>query len=123
MHVAHLMVLIAALLPYATVGGAKSMKGYDNSKPRDSLSTLDGWRARANWAHQNGFEAFPMFAAAVILAEMSHAPQAMIDILATVFVVVRLLYVGAYLANTATVRSLIWGVGFGCTIWLFALSV
>jgi uncharacterized MAPEG superfamily protein len=117
------MVLIAALLPYATVGGAKSMKGYDNRKPRDSLSMAEGWRARANWAHQNGFEAFPAFAAAVILAEMSHAPQAMIDILSTAFVVVRLLYVGAYVANTSAIRTLIWGAGFGCTIWLFALSV
>jgi len=123
MHIAHLMVLIAAALPYLTVGGAKSQKGYDNAQPRQFLGTLQGWRARAHWAHQNGFEAFPAFAAAVILAELAHAPQGRIDALATAFVVLRLAYTAAYLGNAASVRSLLWGLGFGATIWLFILAI
>jgi uncharacterized MAPEG superfamily protein len=123
MHFAHIMVLIAAVLPYATVGGAKSVPGYDNTKPRDSLATLAGWRARANWAHQNHFEAFAPFAAAVILAEISAAPQHRIDVLAAVFVAARLAYTAAYLTNAATLRSLIWMVGFVAVIWLFALAI
>ena len=37
----------------------------------------------------NGFEAFPLFAAAVIVAQILQAPQARIDILALVFVAAR----------------------------------
>jgi uncharacterized MAPEG superfamily protein len=123
MHFAHIMVLVAALLPYATVGGAKSMPGYDNTKPRDSLAGLAGWRARANWAHQNHFEAFAPFAAAVILAELSHANQGRIDMLAGAFIAIRLAYTFAYVSNAASVRSLIWMLGLVCVIWLFALSI
>jgi uncharacterized MAPEG superfamily protein len=123
MHFAHVMVFIAAMLPYATVGGAKSVPGFDNTKPRDSLAALAGWRARANWAHQNHFEAFAPFAAAVILAEISGAPQRRIDVLAAAFVAARLAYTVAYLTNTATLRSLIWMVGFVAVIWLFALAI
>ena len=123
MNIAHLMVLIAALLPYLTVGGAKAQPAYDNSKPRDSLATLAGWRARANWAHQNHFEAFAPFAAAVILAEISHASQSRIDALAVAFVAVRVAYTAAYLGNAASVRTLIWMAGLACVVWLFVLSI
>jgi uncharacterized MAPEG superfamily protein len=123
MNIAHLMVLIAALLPYLTVGGAKAQPNYDNSQPRSSLATLAGWRARANWAHQNHFEAFAPFAAAVILAELAHAPQGRIDALAVAFIVIRLAYTAAYLGNAASVRSLIWMAGLACVVWLFVLSI
>ena len=123
MNIAHLMVLIAALLPYLTVGGAKAQPAYDNSKPRDSLATLTGWRARANWAHQNHFEAFAPFAAAVILAEISHASQSRIDALAVAFVAIRVAYTAAYLGNAASVRTLIWMAGLACVVWLFVLSI
>ena len=119
MNIAHLMVLIAALLPYLTVGGAKAQPAYDNSKPRDSLATLAGWRARANWAHQNHFEAFAPFATAVILAEIAHASQSRIDALAVAFVVVRLLFVVAYLGNRSTLRTLLWNLGFAINAALF----
>ena len=123
MNIAHLMVLIAALLPYLTVGGAKAQPAYDNSKPRDSLATLAGWRARANWAHQNHFEAFAPFAAAVILAEMAHAPQDQINLFAMIFIAIRVLYTAIYLANIAALRSVVWMAGIACVIRLFAFAV
>jgi uncharacterized MAPEG superfamily protein len=123
MNTAHLMVLIAALLPYATVGGAKAQPAYDNSKPRDYLARLEGWRARANWAHQNHFEAFAPFAAAVILAELAHAPQGRITMLAVAFVLIRLVYTALYLANAASLRSVVWMAGLACVVWLFVLSI
>ena len=86
---AYWMLLVAALLPYFTVGLAKS-GGFDNHAPRPSLEGLRGWRRRAVWAHQNHFEAFPAFAAAVIVAELVHAPQSRIDLLAGIFVLLRL---------------------------------
>jgi uncharacterized MAPEG superfamily protein len=123
MNIAHLCVLIAALLPYLTVGGAKAQPGYDNAAPRSFLGKLDGWRARANWAHQNHFEAFAPFAASVILAELAHAPQGRVTMLSVAFVVLRVIYTAIYIAGAATLRSVIWGCGLACVIWLFILAI
>ena len=123
MNIAHLCVLVAGALPYVTVGGAKARPGYDNAAPRAYLSGLEGWRARANWAHQNHFEAFAPFAAGVILAELAHANQARIDTLALIFVALRIAYTFIYIADVATVRSLIWAGGVACVAWLLLLSL
>ena len=123
MHFAHLMVLIAAVMPVLTVGGAKAVPGYDNSQPRPSLAKLAGWRARANWAHENHFEAFAPFAAAVILAEISQAPVDKINLRAGIFIAARVAYTVAYLANAASLRSLIWMLGLASVVSLFALSL
>jgi uncharacterized MAPEG superfamily protein len=119
---AYWMLLAAALLPYFTVGLAKS-GGFDNRAPRPGLDSLTGWRRRADWAHRNHFEAFPAFAAAVIVAELAHASQGRIDLLAGVFVVLRLIYTALYLADQATLRSIVWSLGIVAVIWLFVLGV
>ncbi len=123
MNIAHLCVLVAALLPVLTVGSAKAQPGYDNAAPRAFLGRLEGWRARANWAHQNHFEAFPPFAAGVILAELAHASQARIDMLAVAFVALRVLYTFIYISNVAALRSLVWAGALGCSVWLIVLSL
>ena len=113
-------VLIAGLLPYAAtltakIGGTR----FDNANPRDWLGNQSGFRRRANAAQLNSFEAFPLFAAAVIVAEMQGAPQARIDLLALVFVVARIAYLGLYLADLATLRSLAWFVGIASAVAIF----
>jgi uncharacterized MAPEG superfamily protein len=113
-------VLIAALLPYgatlaAKIGGEK----FDNSNPRDWLGQQAGHRRRANAAQLNSFEAFPLFAAAVIVAHLTGAPQLRVDVLAISFVVARLCYIGFYIADIATLRSLAWFVGIGSAIAIF----
>ena len=120
---AYWMLLVAALLPYVTVGLAKSGGGFDNHAPRPGLDSLTGWRRRADWAHRNHFEAFPAFAAAVIVAELAHAPQNRIDVLAGIFVLLRLVYTALYLADQATLRSIVWSLGLVSVIWLFVLGV
>jgi uncharacterized MAPEG superfamily protein len=122
MHFSYWMVLAAALMPYLTVGGAKGQKGYDNNRPRSYMARLEGWRARANWAHQNHFEAFPAFAAAIIIAQLKGTPQHVIDLLAGIFILARIAYTAAYLGNQASLRSLIWFLGMVCTIALFVVS-
>jgi uncharacterized MAPEG superfamily protein len=119
---AYWMLLVAALLPYFTIGLAKS-GGFDNHAPRPSLESLAGWRRRAVWAHHNHFEAFPVFAAAVIVAELEHASQSRIDLLAGIFVLLRLIYTALYLADQATLRSIVWSLGLVVVIWLFVLGV
>lgn len=119
---AYWMLLAAALMPYLTVALAKS-GGVDNRAPRPGLESLTGWRRRADWAHRNHFEAFPAFAAAVIVAELAHAPQTRIDLLAVIFVLLRLVYTALYLADQATLRSGTWSLGLLTVIWLFALGI
>lgn len=114
------MVLAAAVLPYLCTAGAKfGGRGYDNADPRGFLSRLTGWRARADGAQRNGFEAFAPFAAAVLLAQQAGAPQGRTDALAVAFVVVRVLYVAVYIAGVAWLRTLMFGLGFLCVILLF----
>jgi uncharacterized MAPEG superfamily protein len=125
MHFAYWMILVAAFLPGATMGMAKGAAGkkYDNARPRAWAENLEGWMRRADWAQRNHFEAFPAFAAAVIVAELTQVPQARIDLLAGLFIAVRLVYTGLYLANQASLRTLVWLVGAGIIIALFVSGV
>jgi uncharacterized MAPEG superfamily protein len=118
-------VFIAAVLPYAATGIAKAggrMPVKANHQPRIWLESLSGLPKRAHWAQLNGFEVFPAFAAAVIVCQIQHAPQARVDQLAMAFIAFRLVYLLCYLADWARLRSLIWFGGTVCTIWLFLLN-
>ena len=117
------MILVAAMLPYVTTALAKSGGGYDNRSPRDWVGTLEGWRRRADAAHRNHFEAFPIFAAAVLVATLAHAPQGRVDLLAGAFVALRVVYTGMYVADWAAMRSLIWAAGLLCILGLFVAGV
>lgn len=130
MTIAQWCVLAACLLPILTVGAAKvslsrvprKQGGYDNFNPRAWEDKLDGWHGRAHAAQMNGFEALPLFIAGVLFAQIGGAEQARIDLLAMAFIAARLLYTWAYLADRATLRSLIWAVGLALSIALLALG-
>ena len=122
MTTAYWCVLIAGLLPYIAVTLAKAQPGFNNRAPRPWLEKQTGWRCRAYWAHLNGFEAFPLFAAAVVIAHLAHAPQQRIDVLAGSFVALRVVYIALYLADMAGARSVIWAAAFGCVVGLFVIS-
>ena len=98
-----------------------SYQKYDNAKPRDPAFYEDAIRARALGAHLNGIEAFPFFAAAVLLAEFRLGPQHLIDELAVLFLIVRIAYVFTYLGNRPTLRSILWSLGFAINIAIFFL--
>lgn len=120
MTIAFWCVLAAALMPYLWVGIAKfSVRGYDNAAVRDFEDRLNGMPKRAHWAHLNSFEAFPFFAAGVIIATIGGADAARIDLLAMSFVGLRLAYGAAYLANQATLRSLIWLASMVTVVLMF----
>ncbi|NMM10449.1 MAG: glutathione metabolism protein [Polaromonas sp.] len=114
--VAYWCVLIAALLPIVCAGIAKSGMmstspregGYDNNNPRSWLARQTDWRARANAAQANTFEALPFFFAAVIIAHLLQADQTRLDILALMFIVLRIAYIMMYVADWAKARSLLW---------------
>src|SRR5215208_8363925 len=114
--VAYWCVLAAALLPMACAWMAKSQGigkprregGFDNHDPRGWLARQTDWQARANAAQANSFEALPLFIGAVIIAHQLGAPQTRLDILAVLFVTLRLIYIAMYVAGLPTTRSAIW---------------
>lgn len=122
---AYWCVLVGALMPFvwtisAKAGGKRKMMISENSAPRAFLDKLDGRQKRADWAQQNAFEAFPAFAAAVIIAQLSGgAEQTTINTLAGIWVLARFAYGIVYMADLATLRSLVWFVALGCVVGLF----
>ena len=114
-------ILVAALIPYAFTVAAKTAR-YDNRHPRVYLDGLDGWRQRAHWVQLNGYEAFPPFAAGVLVAHVAGAPQGAADLLAVTFCIARIVYGLLYLANKAAMRSLVWFIGICAVVGLFVIS-
>lgn len=123
MTVALWAILAASLLPILCAGIAKwGASGFDNAAPRDWIERQASWRRRADWAQRNHLEVFPPFAAGVIVATLAHAPQGTLDLLAALFVLLRLAYTGAYIANRPTLRSALWSFGFACVIGLYVIA-
>ncbi|MEC7119217.1 MAG: MAPEG family protein [Pseudomonadota bacterium] len=115
--------LVACLLPFSFTLIAKIAGGFkpsDNQNPRLMLAKLpNGLAARAHAAQLNSFETLPVFLAAVLMAQYMIVPQAVINNLAIAYVLLRVLYGIAYLANWASFRSVIWFLGLACPILLF----
>jgi uncharacterized MAPEG superfamily protein len=121
MTIAELCLPVVVLLTILSIAPAKlsGVREYDNANPRDPRFYTPGLRARSLGAHLNGYEAFPFFAAAVILAEMRSVPQGTVNALAVAFVAVRVVYVLLYLGDRPSLRSLVWSIGFVCNLALF----
>ena len=110
---------LLTIVPIKWIG----FRDYDNSKPRDPAFYHDAIRSRALGAHQNGIEAFPFFAVAVLLAEFRAAPQNLINELAILFLIVRIAYVLTYVGNRPSLRSILWNVGFIINVAIFFLPL
>ncbi len=121
---AYWCVLIAAFLPMGCSTLAKlpakdaagNKNRFDNNDPRAWLARQTDWRARANAAQANSFEALPFFIGAVIIAHQLGAAQGRVDVLAMVYIVLRLMYIMFYVGGLASLRSLIWTLALGVNI-------
>ncbi len=120
MSIAYWCILIAAALPYVWVSIAKaSGKGFNNSDPRAWLARQDNPRSRrANAAQLNAFEAFPAFAASVLMAQFAQVDGQRIVWLAMAFVALRILHGIFYITDNHTLRSLVWFGGLASVIAL-----
>ena len=118
--VAYWCVLIAALLPMGCAWLAKSGSfgksrkdgGFDNRDPRAWMARQTDWRARANAAQANSFEGLPFFIGAVIIAHLLGAGQTLLDMLALLYVMLRIFYIMMYVSVMPTVRSVVWAAAF-----------
>ena len=115
-------VFISALLIFvAKIPVAKAMNdlgGYDNHLPRQQQAQLTGFGARALAAHQNCFEAFILFAVGVLMAHTTQTAGWLIDLLAIIFLITRVIYLLCYWVDLAWQRSLVWFVGLVCSLLL-----
>lgn len=116
--IAYWCILVAALLPIVCAGIAKygtlrtspREGGFDNNNPRAWMALQTDWRARANAAQANTFEALPFFFAAVIIAHQLQASQMRLDILAVGFIALRMAYILMYVRDRASARSIVWAL-------------
>lgn len=128
--VAYWCVFVAALLPLLCaviakrggVGKRRSEGGYDNHDPRAWLARQTGAAARANAAQANSFEALPFFMGAVIIAHQLGAGQTLLDLLALLYVMLRLFYIMMYVSDMPTARSAVWGAAFLVNIGIFFIG-
>lgn len=121
-----LMIIVACLLPYVFTLIAKSKGGFqakDNQNPREFLAKTTGLSARANAVQQNSFESLPLFIAAILMAEYMVVPERFILTLGWAYIIFRVIYGICYLANLATLRSIIWFFSLLCPILLFVITI
>jgi uncharacterized MAPEG superfamily protein len=118
---------VVALLPYllSTLGGYFRMQQFgtlDNKHPRQQAARLEGIGARVQAAQQNAWEALPFFASAVVVAHLAGADPAASAGASLLFLATRVLHPILYAANLDILRSLVFLVGLGSGVWLFALA-
>ncbi len=124
--VSYACLLAAALLPIVCAGLAKRHGfgrprregGYDNVSPRAWLARQEGRAAWAQAAQENSFEALPLFVAAVLVAHQMGANQAIADALSVAFVILRVIYIWAYVTGRASLRSGLWIAALGVNVAL-----
>ncbi|MNG06279.1 hypothetical protein B0D71_10795 [Pseudomonas laurylsulfativorans] len=110
------VLIYLARMPVTTA--MKELGGYDNHLPRQQQTQLTGLGARALAAHQNSFEAFILFAVGVLMAHTTQTAGWLIDLLAIIFVISRIIYLACYWKDLTWQRSLVWLVGFICSMLL-----
>ena len=124
MTIAYMCIVITVFIPIICAAYSKiTGKNYDNTLPREFLDKLEGKAKRAHYAQLNGYEVFPPFAAAVIIAHQLHAPQHLLNNLAMGFVGARILYCLFYISNVPNLRTLVWFLGLFITIAIFFIGV
>lgn len=120
------LIIIACLLPYVFTVVAKMAGGFkreDNQNPREFLAKTTGLAARANAVQQNSFESLPLFIAAVLMAEYMVIPQVVVMMFGIAYIVLRIIYGICYLANWATLRSIVWMLSLLCPICILLIVI
>lgn len=120
------LIIIACLLPYVFTVVAKMAGGFkreDNQNPREFLAKTTGLAARANAVQQNSFESLPLFIGAVLMAEYMVIPQVVVMMFGIAYIVLRIIYGICYLANWATLRSIIWMLSLLCPICILLMVI
>lgn len=92
------------------------------AKPRTFNEQLPAYAQRANWAHQNAFESFMLFAPAALMAYLTDQSGTAALVAAVAYLVGRLLFSLFYILNVPPLRSLMFGVGSFSIFTLYFIS-
>ena len=122
-----LLAALVVLLSMVPLGAARAQSDFslaDLAAPRAMFDRLPAWGQRANWAHQNCFEAFNLHAPACLLVLVSGPSGLIAPVLlvaaALLHPALRLVYVAAYVADIPLLRSLSWAAGLLCSGLLYS---
>ena len=101
-------------------GGGRRLR---QSPPPGPAIPPDRLRRSCAGAHLNSIEIFPLFAAGVLMAHTTDTRGWLIDLLALVFIVSRVIYLFLYWNDIHLLRSLVWVVGLVCCLLLMLSPV
>ncbi len=113
-------IMIAGTLPYVAFS---FVKGLEARHARAGAPRLEGQSARAYAAQLNGFETFPLFAAPVIVAHIVGGPSQAIDILAVVYVLLRIGHMAAYIVDRQPLQTTAFSVAQIVTLAIFLVPL
>lgn len=86
--------------------------------PRDDLK-LTGIAARLDRTQVNAIVAMALFAPAVLILDLKGLSTPGTLLAAQTFLIARILYVPFYAFGIPGLRTLVWGLGFAATAWLY----
>jgi len=96
--------------------------GYSTS-PRDEDRPLHGAAGRLQRALNNHFEGLILFTIAVVVVTLSGQSSGFTAACGWVYVIVRILYIPAYVFGWVPWRSVIWGVGFFASLGMLLAAL
>ena len=108
-------VVVLSVVPLGVGRSRADFSLVDMQAPRAMFDRLPAWGKRASWAHQNCFEAFTLHAPAALLCLIAPPSGAIAIAAAWLHPLLRLVYIGVYLANVPALRGLCWVLGLLCT--------
>lgn len=108
-------VVVASVVPLGAARSRANFQIEDLAAPRAMFDRLPAWGQRASWAHQNCFEAFSLHAPAALLCLLAGVSAPAAIAAAWIHPALRLLYIGAYVANLPPLRALCWAGAITCT--------
>lgn len=91
--------------------------------PRDERREPEGMPGRLYRAFNNMIEALVLFTVAVVVVTLGEAATAQTALAAQVFLAARVLYVPAYASGIPMLRSVVWAVGFGASVFMLVQAL
>jgi uncharacterized MAPEG superfamily protein len=91
--------------------------------PRDAGKKLSGAGARLERAANNNLQAFAYFAPAALLVGIEGTGSDFTLLAAQIFLIARLAYVPAYVSGIPLLRTAIWSVGLGASLYIYAVAL
>jgi uncharacterized MAPEG superfamily protein len=86
---------------------------------RDGLPPAEGWAGRAQRAHRNMLESLVLFAALILVTEITNKDNEMTGLGAQLFFWARVVYAIIYTVGLPWARTAVWGVSVAGLVLIF----